>query len=112
ANFGTQDTKPQSGCERTYRGHKANPWFEGPVMSPSKLLIGSRGSPLALAQSKGVKAELERHHPHLEVEIVIIKTWGDVFSQAPLSQIGGKGLFTKEIEESLLRKKIDLAVHS
>jgi len=81
-------------------------------MSPSKLLIGSRGSPLALAQSKGVKAELERHHPHLEVEIVIIKTSGDVFSQAPLSQIGGKGLFTKEIEESLLQKKIDLAVHS
>ena len=81
-------------------------------MSPSTLLIGSRGSQLARAQSAWVKAELESHHPDLEVKIVIIKTSGDVFNQAPLNQIGGKGLFTKEIEESLLRKKIDLAVHS
>jgi hydroxymethylbilane synthase len=81
-------------------------------MPPSKLVIGSRGSQLALAQSKGVRAELESRDPDLEVEIVIIKTSGDVFTQAPLSQIGGKGLFTKEIEESLLQKKIDLAVHS
>ena len=81
-------------------------------MVGSKLIIGSRGSKLALAQATWVKERLERLRPELQPEIVVIKTSGDVFTEAPLSQIGGKGLFTKEIEEALLGGKIDLAVHS
>ncbi len=81
-------------------------------MSKSELIIGSRGSKLALYQANWVKSELEREHPGVAVEIAIIKTSGDVFTDAPLSKIGGKGLFTKEIEEALLQRRIDLAVHS
>jgi hydroxymethylbilane synthase len=79
---------------------------------PVKLIIGSRGSKLALFQANWAKTELERNHPSLAVEIRIIKTSGDLFTQEPLNKIGGKGLFTKEIEEALLRREIDLAVHS
>jgi hydroxymethylbilane synthase len=81
-------------------------------MPPSRLIIGSRGSKLALVQANWVKERLEAQHPNLDVEIIVIKTSGDIFTEAPLSQIGGKGLFTKEIEEALLAQKIDLAVHS
>src|SRR5262245_4503852 len=81
-------------------------------MVRSKLIIGSRGSKLALAQATWVKEHLENLRPDLRLEIAVIKTSGDVFTEAPLSQIGGKGLFTKEIEEALLARKIDLAVHS
>ena len=81
-------------------------------MPRSKLIIGSRGSQLALVQANWAKERLVTQHPDLDVEIAVIKTSGDVFTEAPLSQIGGKGLFTKEIEEALLAKKIDLAVHS
>jgi hydroxymethylbilane synthase len=81
-------------------------------MSTSKLIIGSRGSKLALVQANWVKTQLESGHAGLSVEIEVIKTSGDVFLEAPLSQIGGKGLFTKEIEEALLCGKVDLAVHS
>src|SRR6266853_1200910 len=75
------------------------------------LVIGSRGSKLALVQSQMVKAELELLHPSLEVRIEIIKTTGDVKTD-PLSVIGGKGVFTKELEEALLDRRIDIAVHS
>src|SRR6266853_1641554 len=75
------------------------------------LVIGSRGSKLALVQSQMVKAELELLHPSLEVRIEIIKTTGDVKTD-PLSVIGGKGVFTKELEDALLDGRIDLAVHS
>jgi hydroxymethylbilane synthase len=81
-------------------------------MHPLKLTIGSRGSKLALFQANWVKSEIKKTHPDMEVLIEIIKTSGDVFVDAPLSKIGGKGLFTKEIEEALLEGKIDLAVHS
>ena len=81
-------------------------------MPHSKLIIGSRGSKLALFQAKWVKSGLEHRYPDLAVEIKVIKTSGDIFTEAPLSKIGGKGLFTKEIEEALLRHEIDLAVHS
>jgi len=81
-------------------------------MPPSKFLIGSRGSKLALVQANWVKEVLTTQHPDLEVEIVITKTSGDIFADQPLSQVGGKGLFTKEIEEALLDGKVDLAVHS
>ncbi|HSS21040.1 MAG TPA: hydroxymethylbilane synthase [Pyrinomonadaceae bacterium] len=75
------------------------------------LVIGSRGSKLALVQANFVKAELQREQPSLTIEIEIVKTSGDG-SSAPLSLIGGKGVFTKELEVALLEKRIDLAVHS
>ena len=74
--------------------------------------LGSRGSTLALAQAHWVKARIEERRPELKVEIVVLKTSGDRFTDASLQAIGGKGLFTKEIEEALLRREIDLAVHS
>jgi len=74
-------------------------------------VIGSRGSKLALTQAGMIKAELERLEPGREVRIEIIKTSGDV-KTAPLSVIGGQGVFTKELEEALLAGRIDLAVHS
>jgi hydroxymethylbilane synthase len=67
---------------------------------------------LALAQSNWVKDQIEKQHPHVGVELVRIKTKGDKSIDSPLSKIGGKGLFVKEIEDSLLRNDVDLAVHS
>ncbi len=79
---------------------------------PSELNIGTRGSQLALFQANWVKDQLVRTHPDLNVTLIKIKTTGDKIQDVPLAKIGGKGLFVKEIEESLLQKKIDLAVHS
>jgi len=78
----------------------------------NKLIIGSRGSELALWQANHIKNELKRIHKHLEVEIKIIKTKGDKILNKALSKIGDKSLFTKELEEELLNNKIDIAVHS
>lgn len=74
--------------------------------------LGTRGSTLALAQSTWVKERLQQHEPALEVELVVIKTSGDRLGDKPLAALGGKGVFTKEIEDALLRREIDLAVHS
>jgi len=79
---------------------------------PSSLRLGTRGSKLALAQANWVKERLEERHPGLAVELVLIKTTGDKLKDVPLAQIGGKGLFIKEIEEALLAGQVDLAVHS
>ncbi len=79
---------------------------------PSELKIGTRGSQLALFQANWVKDRLSETHPGLHVTLIKIKTTGDKIQDVPLAKIGGKGLFVKEIEESLLQKKIDLAVHS
>lgn len=76
------------------------------------LRLGTRGSTLALAQARWVKARIEERRPESKVEIVVLKTSGDRFIDASLQAIGGKGLFTKEIEDALLRNEIDLAVHS
>jgi hydroxymethylbilane synthase len=76
------------------------------------LKIGTRGSPLARVQADGVARRLEANTPGLTTELVIIKTTGDHVLDRPLSEIGGKGLFTKEIEEALFDGRIDLAVHS
>lgn len=78
----------------------------------SHLIIGSRGSKLALWQAEWVGSKLSALYPRWEVRIEIIKTSGDVLKDAPLSVIGGKGVFTREIEEALLDGRIDLAVHS
>lgn len=80
-------------------------------MSNVSLTIGSRGSRLALWQAEKIKDGLLRLNPGLEIQIEIVKTTGDVKSD-PLSVIGGKGVFTKELEEALLNKRIDIAVHS
>ncbi len=79
---------------------------------PSELKIGTRGSRLALFQANWVKDQLVQAHPDLHVTLIKIKTTGDKIQDAPLAKIGGKGLFVKEIEEALLQKRIDLAVHS
>ena len=79
---------------------------------PSELKIGTRGSQLALFQANWVKDRLTDAHPDLKVTLVKIKTTGDKIQDAPLAKIGGKGLFVKEIEESLLQRRTDLAVHS
>jgi hydroxymethylbilane synthase len=76
------------------------------------LKIGTRGSKLALAQSEWVRAKVETKNPDVRVELVKIKTKGDKILDSPLSLIGGKGLFVKEIEDALLRKEVDAAVHS
>jgi hydroxymethylbilane synthase len=76
------------------------------------LRIGSRGSALARWQSEHTAALLRERHPGLVVEIVIITTTGDRILDAPLARVGGKGLFTKEIEEAMLDDRVDLAVHS
>ncbi len=76
------------------------------------LKIGTRGSKLALAQSRWIKEKIETQHPNVRVEQVRVKTTGDKILDSPLSKIGGKGLFVKEIEEALIEKRIDLAVHS
>ncbi len=76
------------------------------------IIIGTRGSQLALWQANFIKSEIERHFDDLTVELNIIKTTGDRITDRPLAMIGGKGLFVKEIENALLNKDIDLAVHS
>jgi len=78
----------------------------------NKLIIGTRGSKLALWQANWVKEKLETLYPELKIDIEKIKTTGDKILDAPLAKIGGKGLFVKEIEEALLSRKIDMAVHS
>jgi hydroxymethylbilane synthase len=77
-----------------------------------KIIIGSRGSDLALWQSNFIKSELEKKNKSLTVEIKIVKTTGDKILDVALSKIGDKSLFTKELEVALINKKIDLAVHS
>jgi hydroxymethylbilane synthase len=78
------------------------------------LRIGTRGSPLALVQARTVRAKLALALGATEddIEIVIIRTSGDAIQDRPLSEVGGKGLFTKEIEEAMLGNRVDLAVHS
>lgn len=77
-----------------------------------KLTIATRKSQLALWQSEYIKECLLKVHPHLEIALEGFKTKGDVLLDSPLAKIGGKGLFTKELEESMLRKEAHLAVHS
>ena len=77
-----------------------------------KIRIGTRGSRLALWQAQFVAAELKKFFPALDVELVTVHTTGDKILDAPLAKIGGKGLFTKELEFQLARGEIDAAVHS
>lgn len=81
-------------------------------MKKKTVTIGTRGSKLALWQAEWIKSELQRLNPDLNIELNKIKTTGDKILDVPLANVGGKGLFVKEIEEALLRKEADLAVHS
>ncbi len=76
------------------------------------LRLGTRGSALARAQTAWVAARLQEAHPRLLVEEVLIRTRGDAMLNSPVHELGGKGLFVKEIEDALLRSEIDAAVHS
>jgi hydroxymethylbilane synthase len=78
----------------------------------TRVVIGSRGSELALTQANYIAERIRSVEPGIEVEVLIISTKGDRITDVPLSQVGGKGLFTKELEVALLEKEIDLAVHS
>ncbi len=77
-----------------------------------KLVIATRESPLALWQARFVKAQLETHHDGLRVELLGMRTQGDRWLQSPLSEVGGKGLFIKELEQALVDGRADIAVHS
>lgn len=81
-------------------------------MQAQRIIVGTRGSKLAMAQATHVAAELRRHHPDCEVELRIISTKGDRILDVALSAVGDKGLFVKEIEVALLEGEVDLAVHS
>jgi hydroxymethylbilane synthase len=78
----------------------------------NRLRISTRKSPLALWQAEHVRARLMAVHPGLEVELVTMSTAGDRILDAPLAKVGGKGLFTKELEQALLDGRADIAVHS
>lgn len=80
--------------------------------TPHRLVIATRGSKLALWQAEHVRALLVAADPALEIELLVLKTTGDKILDRPLSEVGGKGLFVKEIEEALLDGRADLAVHS
>ncbi len=82
------------------------------VVPLTRVRIGTRGSLLARWQAEWVTARLHAAHPGLDVALTIIKTTGDKILDVPLATVGGKGLFVKEIEEALLARTVDLAVHS
>lgn len=77
-----------------------------------KAIIGTRGSQLALWQSNWVADRLREAHPGLTVELTVIRTSGDRFAETAIAALGGKGAFTKEIQDALLERKVDVAVHS
>lgn len=81
-------------------------------MTDKVIRIATRQSPLALWQAEYVKAELEKFHPGIKVELMGFTTKGDVLLDSPLSKIGGKGLFVKELEVAMLANEADIAVHS
>ncbi len=82
------------------------------MSSPTRLVVGTRGSPLALWQARFVSTRLEEANPGLAVEILIIKTEGDRVTDRPFGDMPGRGFFVKEIEDALQERRVDLAVHS
>src|ERR1700752_1812237 len=82
--------------------------METATLPSETLTLGTRGSALALWQANWVRSALEKQWPGLRVEIQVIKTTGDKIQNVPLAEVGGKGLFTKEIDEALLARRIDI----
>ena len=82
------------------------------MASSTRLVVGTRGSPLALWQARHVSSRLESANPGLAVELLVIKTEGDRVTDRPFGDMPGRGFFVKEIEEALEARRIDLAVHS
>ncbi len=82
------------------------------MVREKRVIVGSRGSKLALTQTNWVISELKRFNPEFEFLIEKISTKGDKITDVPLSRLGGTGLFTKELEVALIKEKIDIAVHS
>ena len=80
--------------------------------STARVRIATRKSALALWQAEFVKAQLERHHRGITVELVTMTTKGDIILDTPLAKVGGKGLFVKELEQAMLDGRADIAVHS
>ena len=81
-------------------------------MGKQRIIIGTRGSKLALWQANHIASAIREEHPDALVVTKVIQTTGDRMQSMPLSQIGGKGLFTKEIEEAMMAGEVDLAIHS
>jgi hydroxymethylbilane synthase len=77
-----------------------------------KLIIATRGSKLALWQSEHIKERLQSHYPEMEIELKVFKTTGDKILDKPLAEIGGKGLFTKELEDAMLKGEAHISVNS
>ncbi|MFR2465870.1 MAG: hydroxymethylbilane synthase, partial [Clostridia bacterium] len=77
-----------------------------------KIRVGSRDSRLAVIQAEMVMDCIQRHHPEMDVELVTMKTTGDKILDRTLDQIGGKGLFVKELDRALLAGEVDITVHS
>ena len=77
-----------------------------------KIVIGSRESKLAVIQTEMVKEYIETHSPEIQVDVLTMKTTGDVILDRTLDQVGGKGLFVKELDKALLDRRSDLSVHS
>jgi hydroxymethylbilane synthase len=86
--------------------------YSGSIGMKRKIRVGSRESKLAMVQTQWAVNEIKKKHPDIEFEIVGIKTKGDIILDKTLDKIGGKGLFIKELENALLEKDIDMAVHS
>lgn len=82
------------------------------MMTKRHIVIATRESPLALWQAESIKNLLATHHPHLSIELLGLTTQADKQLEVTLTEIGGKGLFVKELEEALLNKRADIAVHS
>ena len=81
-------------------------------MKGNKIIIGSRESRLAVIQSQMVQDFIKSHHPDLEVELLTMKTTGDIILDRTLDKVGGKGLFVKELDRALSEGRSDLSVHS
>ena len=77
----------------------------------SRIVVGTRGSPLALAQAERAVEQLRSNHPDIDVDVQVVTTTGDASQETPLEELG-LGVFTKELEMALLNKSIDVAVHS
>src|SRR5436305_1534367 len=83
-----------------------------PGQTSTTLRLGTRGSTLALAQSQLIVNQLNRLHPALQITLTTFKTSGDQIADRPLHELGGKGLFVRELEQALLDDKVDFVVHS